>query len=279
MDPTEAGRICGQAANTLAEPLDRDTDANARLSLASALSAVSGRMNPTEAAKTLTEALGRTTDAQTHSSLASALSKVAGRMGPTEAARVCGGAIRLSLQSFAIAPPGGPWDDPTLVPGLLRFLDPARAKALTREAVMGLVSKRNVNQLTPNVDSLSLSKIMDDTSTAEISRRVSFMAMMIGQAASGQFAWAGALAAEPLPCRLTTQELVDLLKMPTCFGKARRVVLDHLGNRYRRRFVNHWAFVRFASEQGIELDFSTPPKRPDAQQSAKRMLEILDGPK
>jgi hypothetical protein len=74
------------------------------------------------------------------------------------------------------------------------------------------------------------------------------------------------------PCRLTTQELVDLLKMPTCFGQARRVVLDHLGN----RFVNHWAFVRFASEQGLELDFTTPPKRPDPKESVKRMLEILD---
>jgi hypothetical protein len=54
----------------------------------------------------------------------------------------------------------------------------------------------------------------------------------------------------------------ELLKMPTCFGKARRIVLDHLGNRYGRYFVNHWAFVRFATEQKLGLDFSTPPKRP-----------------
>jgi uncharacterized protein (DUF2267 family) len=279
MDPTEAARVCGQAAKMLAEALGRETDAGEQWSKAAALSTVAGRMDSTEAAKTLTEALGRTTDAQTHSSLASALSKVAGRMGPTEAARVCGGAIRLSLQSVAIAPSGGPWDDPTLIPGLLRYLDPARAKSLTREVAMGLVSTRNVNELTPNADPLRWSKILDDTSTAEITRRAGFMAMMIGQAASGQFAWAGALAAEPFPCRLTTQELVDLLKMPTCFVKARRVVVDHLGNRYRRRFVNHWAFVRFASEQGLELDFTTPPKRPDPRESVKRMLEILDGPK
>ena len=37
----------------------------------------------------------------------------------------------------------------------------------------------------------------------------------------------------------------------------------------RRRFVNHWAFVRFASEQGLELDFSTPPKQPEPRESAK----------
>ena len=78
---------------------------------------------------------------------------------------------------------------------------------------MGLVSRRNVNELG------GWYEIMDDTSMAEISRRAGFMAMAIGQAASGQFAWAGALAAEPFPCRLTTQELVELLKMPTCFGR------------------------------------------------------------
>ncbi len=66
--------------------------------------------------------------------------------------------------------------------------------------------------------------------------------------------------------------------MPTCFGEARRVVLDHLGNRYGRHFVNHWAFVRFARERGLKLDFTAPPKRPDPKQSLKRMLEVLDQP-
>ena len=78
------------------------------------------------------------------------------------------------------------------------------------------------------------------------------------------------------PCRLKTQELVDLLKMPTCVGTARRVIIDHLSNRYGRRFDNHWAFVRFAREQNLGLDFTTPPKRPDPRESVKRMLEILD---
>jgi hypothetical protein len=205
--------------------------------------------------------------------LASALSAVAGRIDPTEAARICDGVVRLSVQRVVEkAPAGGPWDAPALVPGLLRYLDPATAKALTREVVMGLGSKRNFNEL-------DWSAMLDDISMAEISRRASFMAMMIGQAASAQFTWVGALAAEPFPCRLTTQELVDLLKMPTCFGKARRVVLDHLGNRYRRRFDNHWAFVRFAREKGMDLDFTAPPKRSDPKESVKRMLEILDGPR
>ncbi len=64
--------------------------------------------------------------------------------------------------------------------------------------------------------------------------------------------------------------------MPTCFGKARRVVLDHLGNIHGRRFRNHWEFVRFARKQ-LQLDLTTPPRRPDPQESVRRMLAILDG--
>jgi len=53
--------------------------------------------------------------------------------------------------------------------------------------------------------------------------------------------------------------------MPTYFGNARGIVLKHLGNRYGRRFANHWEFVGFAKEQQMDLDFTTPPKRPVRQ--------------
>ena len=79
-------------------------------------------------------------------------------------------------------------------------------------------------------------------------------------ASKGTLEAAARISAEPYPCRLTTQDLVDLLKMPTCIGAARRVVLDHLGNRYGRRFVNHWAFVRYATGQKLDLGFKSPPR-------------------
>jgi hypothetical protein len=55
----------------------------------------------------------------------------------------------------------------------------------------------------------------------------------------------------------------DLLKMSTCFGAARRVILDHLERRYDRRFNTVGAFVRFAKDEKLGLDFTTPPVRPD----------------
>ena len=90
--------------------------------------------------------------------------------------------------------------------------------------------------------------------------------------------WSGNLSAEPLPSCLTTQELVELLKVPTCLGPARRLVLDHLSNRFVGEFKNHGAFVRYASELNLGLDFTAPPKRPDPKQSIERMLKILDEP-
>ena len=60
------------------------------------------------------------------------------------------------------------------------------------------------------------------------------------------------------------------------FGEARKVILTHLGNRYGRRFGNHWEFVRYAREHNLGLDFTTPPRRPDPKQTLQRMLEALD---
>jgi hypothetical protein len=96
-------------------------------------------------------------------------------------------------------------------------------------------------------------------------RRAVAVAAAVGLSAPGPMPGLALLPAvsEALPCRLSTQELVDLLKMPTCIRHFGRVVLDHLGNRYRRRFDTHWDFVRYAQEQGLDLDFTTPPKRPE----------------
>src|SRR5262249_41971642 len=62
--------------------------------------------------------------------------------------------------------------------------------------------------------------------------------------------------------RFSTQQLVDLLKQPTCIGRARRLILDQLENRYRQKFTDHWDFVRFAEKQKLGLDLTSPPRRP-----------------
>jgi hypothetical protein len=69
-------------------------------------------------------------------------------------------------------------------------------------------------------------------------------------------------ALEPLPCRLSTPQLVELLKHPLFVNEARRIVLDQLGHRYGRRFADLWEFVAWAREHEPNLDLTTPPQRP-----------------
>ncbi len=113
----------------------------------------------------------------------------------------------------------------------------------------------------------TLSALLSAVPPAEIPSRTATAVSAVGLPAGTDHALAALglviPAAEPLPCRLSTQALVDLLKMPTCCSEVRRVILDQLGNRYGRRFDTHWDFVRYAQDQGLHLDFTTPPQRPD----------------
>jgi len=185
-----------------------------------------------------------------------ALVSLAGRMKTDEANRRCSAVIRTLLKKSEST-------SETVIVALPQ-LDPARAKDLAREVAL-LLSSGN------EVDASTLDLLLTDYNrSAPIPRNQGMMGGMMRGPNPPE---------KPLPCRLATQELVELLKMPTCFGDARRVVLDHLGKRYGRRFANHWAFVRYAQEQGLKLDLTSPPRRPNADESVKRMLEILDGAK
>ena len=151
MDPAEA-------AKTLAEALGHETDASARSSLASALSTVAGRMDPTEAAricgqaaKTLAEALGRETDANARFSLASALSTVAGRMEPAEAAQVCSDVIRIVLQERSAEPRDRNTRNAIdgIVAMLLPRLDRGAAHLCANELSMLMFAEADVNKADP----------------------------------------------------------------------------------------------------------------------------------
>jgi hypothetical protein len=111
----------------------------------------------------------------------------------------------------------------------------------------------------------ALEILITDAPRLPVRQRAVILTAAVGTGAGGPLTGLPFLPASraPFPCRLATQDLVDLLKLPTCVGGLRRVVLDQLGNRYGRRFETHWDFVRYAPEQGLDLDFTTPPKRPD----------------
>jgi hypothetical protein len=68
-------------------------------------------------------------------------------------------------------------------------------------------------------------------------------------------------AAQPLPSQSSTQELVELLKLPACVGPARDVILRQLGQKCNRHFADVWDFVDYAHAHLPEIDLTTPPKR------------------
>ena len=172
---------------------------------------------------------------------------------------------------------------------LLQLLDGEGATNLARDLASQIVSEPDLTFVPPppprggmpppgmpgpwpgmappvgSFNTIALERLLTLATRPQFPQRAGAIAAAVGISAGGPALSLPILpvAAEPLPCRLTTQDLVELLKMPTCVREVRRVILDQLGNRYGRRFETHWDFVRYAQEKRLNLDFTTPPKRPD----------------
>jgi hypothetical protein len=206
--------------------MTRTTDPNALLDLAWALSSLACRLEPKEAAvlaRTVVEAMTKTTNALL--SLAQALSSLAGQLEPKEAAAHTAKATS------------------RLVEVMTKTTDPSELYSLA-QALSSLAGR-----LEPN----------------EAADRAVVVARTIGEETSPLTRLSGLAtllqAAQPPPCWLSTQELVDLLKMPTCFGPVRDVVLQMLGQKCHRHFADLWQFVDYAHEHRPDLDLTTAPAR------------------
>jgi hypothetical protein len=296
LEPTEAAEIARRLADALGrlpQAVGRGRlDAHDGGLLASSLSSVAARLEPAaaaEIARRLADALGRATGADARLNLASGLSSVAARLEPAGAARVCEEAIR----GFLRTRPEGLRGDRIYYENLYQFIyliyniDPGIARQVVKEIAGWICSQSDdmsSDHYLPTIPSPSsslrvplLNSLLPDNSRVETVKRASRLAeaVTVGQGIGGALYASLMVVTEPIPCRLTTQELVELLKMPTCYGESRRVVLDQLGHIHGRHFVNHWAFVRFAREHHLDVDLTSPPQRPDPRESVRRMLDAL----
>ncbi len=269
LDPAEAARVCGPAARLLAAALAKETDVRRRQGLARVLSSVAARLDPAEAAHLLAEALAKETHAGARKELVEGLSSVAARLDPVEAARVCGPAARLLAEALAKETNADErqWLGDSLS-SLAARLDPAEAQRLAQFWAPRLME--NLMETFPSFRNPHSTDLFLTVSRSQSATRTTLAVATLWGMGNGRLP--GALpflrgAAEPLPCRLSDQELVELLKMPTCVGENREVALKHLGNRHGRVFKNVWEFVRFAEERRLGLDFTTPPKRPKKNES------------
>jgi serine/threonine protein kinase len=263
LNVAEAARVCGSSARHLSDMIERETDALARNAFARSLAGIAEWMEPAEASRVCDKAIGallraRSKQPQDRGSIDQIVAMLLPRL---ESETAYGRARDLSRLVIDESNRGG---ESSVTGGIVGM------ETVSRMGMMGggMMGRRIVQREYPD----SLNIILTDNGREQRTRRAAKTAETAGPGLEGALEAAARISAEPYPCRLTTQELVDLLKMPTCFGAARRIVLDHLGNRYGPRFVNHWAFVRYATEQNLNLDFTSPPRRPTYAPSAVRRL-------
>jgi hypothetical protein len=255
--------------------MGKTDDSHALASLAEALSELADRLEPGEvarAARLVVEAMGKTRNPSALYSLAGALSKLSGRLEPAEASRQTARAARLVAEAM------GKTDDPSALyplalalPALAGRLEPAEAMKAARLLVEA-IGKTNYPQAqifsqAQPFQAGALSALAGRLGPAEAINRAIVAARAIGEELSPPTRLSGLAtlllqASQLPPCRFSPQELIELLKMPTCVGPAREVVLRLLGRTYDRHFADLWEFVDWVHEHHPELDLTTPPQRP-----------------
>jgi tRNA A-37 threonylcarbamoyl transferase component Bud32 len=276
LEAAEAARVFESAAHVLAEALEREVDASARAQLARELAAVAERLEPPEAARmcgaaarVLAEALRREGNASARAELARGLAAVAGHLDAAEADLTCLEAVRRLVQYMERKNDvSNQRQEESAVVLLLSHVSDADAAGAAKSFASRIAADPRSSSTFfwfENDRAVTLNGLLTQATRPQVRPRSAAVAAAVAVANGGLMAALCALpaAGEPLPCRLSTQDLVELLKYPTCVGDVRKVVLTHLGNRYGRHFADHWQFVRFARETGLDLDFTTPPKRPE----------------
>jgi hypothetical protein len=289
LEPAVAARLCAEAAKLLNEALAQNPAFVTRAALAQGLVAVADRLEPAkaagvcaEAARLLSRALAEEKkDWSRRESLVTGLMAVAKRLDLAEADHLFTDSARSSIRALNQGASPSDWRAcAAQVSLLLQPLDSEWATNAARGFAARIVSDPDLVDLQggpgmlggmpgppppSGFSAVALERFLTSAPRLQVRTRAVAIAAAVGLSATSPTLSRQLLSApaEPLSCRLATQDLVELLKMPTCVREVRRVILDQLGNRYGRRFETHWDFVRYAQEQGLNLDFTTPSQRPD----------------
>jgi tRNA A-37 threonylcarbamoyl transferase component Bud32 len=252
-----------EAASTLLQAIKDNKNPFVLSLLARGLPSVAGWVvakDAAQAATSLARAIKDSKDPGVSESLAKGLSALAARMDARDAAQVAATlaqTMRDTKYLFIL-----PWLAGSLSALTARMEAKEAAAVISQAAPVLVQAMHEANWLAPDLSGL-LSAVPPSEITTRPATAASAVAFPAGTGHPLNALPLVILTAEPRSCRLPTQQLIELLKMPTCVGTARRVILDQLGSRYRRTFADPWQFVRFAQEQHLDLDFTSPPQRPE----------------
>jgi hypothetical protein len=283
------------AVNTLVQALNLDQlPPDAVQTLTVGLTAAATRLEPREAAATLTQAMSPAIRLSVWLTLAQELAEQASRL-PEEA--VCGPAVDNLLQALSgttnlgalrslgqsLAALAGRLDAQkatavaaTLVQTMTRTADPAALGALAtglwaataqlapEDAAAILLQALTTTD--PDAGSFLLQGLAEVLDHRARAFRPGNWAATVGLLSGGTtplgpLGLSVPLLEAPLP-PWPAPLLVELLKNPFCVGAARQLVLEQLGRHYQRRFADQWDFVDFAQANHLDLDFTSPPRKP-----------------
>jgi hypothetical protein len=239
LDASEAAAAWRQAAAVLTQALGKETHPSRLTLLAGALTTLAPHLDEADANKALaalTQAFGKEMHGDTSKALAEAQDAVARRLDAVTQRRDAEGSKEAAAALLQARSEAG--QDPN--PYNYRY----RLQALSD----GFVT------------------VLSHEHSARREQRLRGLTGAIGLGTSPKSLLHVLLIApswiDPLPEPLPPQTLIDLLKHPLCVGQPRRAVLDQLQRHYHRPFTDQWDFVRFAEENRLGLDLTTPPMRP-----------------
>ncbi len=274
--PEKAESIAEQTLKVMATPMAIgcvDDYAEATAALARQMSREDAALPLKKAAKQIVKkaadqivnATAKTDDAYNLWQVAKAVKTLAPQMSPEDAAETAGVALQKVFLVMA----------KTDNPGYLDILSGAAAELeawVSPTDYLDAITQVSQAMAKPNQPEQLriLTKILGDVVVyarpKEVAHRSTMLTQAVGYSAAPSFLVAGlaplAEASRPLSGRFTEQQLVNLLKMPTCWQEARQVIVTQLGNQCGQTFTDEWAFVAWAHDHCPDL--ASPPIRPEA---------------
>jgi hypothetical protein len=271
LEAREAARQMQAAARLVVEAIEAKPNAGSFPAWRS--SAWANRLEPavaSAAARAVLQAMAKTTDPQSLRDQAVFVAALAGRLEPSEAATHSTAAARLVLEFTAKTTSGIVQGEMCQTLGALApWLQPAEALAAARTLLEAMPKNKNPALFASAAPLLSALAVAGRLDPPEAAERAARAARAVGEGSSPFTSLSGLAAlvhaAEPLPSRFSTQELVDLLKMPTCVGPFREVILAHLGRRCHREFADLWEFVEYAEKHLPDIDLKSPAQAAGAR--------------
>ncbi len=223
------------------------------------------RLDPGEAAATgqkVMDAMYQTTDPTDLSPLARALAALAPTLGQAEATADA----RRTLEVMTRTTDADALQSLTEAVGALSArLETDEAYAAARQAAGAVSKNMESGTLAALADALQLLLVRLDPERA--GPQTAAVAGAVGSMGIIPMPFTGMPqlheASRSLSGRFTEQQLVDLLKMPTCGRQTRQVIVRQLGWQCGQTFGNEWDFVECARQQRPDIDLISPPVRPD----------------